>query len=90
MTFSNSSNPSDSGDCLELEIAVDCLTRWDIYIYLQEYSIPCKCGHGQPLRVQVGNAAAAIQLWSIFRVFTASKQAQVQHLKRCWRKEIAT
>ncbi|MEM9767394.1 MAG: Asr1405/Asl0597 family protein [Cyanobacteria bacterium P01_D01_bin.71] len=89
MDLSNSSDSSGSGNCLELEIAVDCLARWDIYIYLQEYSIPCKCGHGKPLRVQINNAAAAIQLWSIVQVFTAPKQSQVRHLKRCWRKRIA-
>lgn len=69
---------------LTVEIELDRIARWDIYFHLRELSIPCECKSNRPLRVQVDTASAAIHLWSLVRVFTASKQECTQHLERCW------
>jgi hypothetical protein len=60
MNCSNSSDSPNSDDFSGLEVAVAPLARWDVYFYLQEHSIPCQCKYGQPLRVQIDSAAAAM------------------------------
>ncbi|MEM6434062.1 MAG: Asr1405/Asl0597 family protein [Cyanobacteria bacterium P01_D01_bin.115] len=84
MEFSDSSDSSFSGGCLNLEIEIDRIARWDVYFHLQELSVPCQCKHGQALRVQVSHATAAIQLWSVVQAFAAPQQSQIDHLQRCW------
>ncbi|MEL6381429.1 MAG: Asr1405/Asl0597 family protein [Cyanobacteria bacterium J06626_18] len=77
-------NYSPSSERFTLAIELDRVARWDVYFYLQELSIPCECKFNQPLRVQVDSASTAMQLWSLVRVFTASKQQCTEHLEQCW------
>ena len=84
MEFSDSSDSSFAGGCLNLEIEIDSIVRWEVYFYLQELSVPCQCKHGQALRVEINHATAAIQLWSIVQTFAAPQQSQVDLLQRCW------
>lgn len=65
-------------------VAVSWIDRWQVYHRLQELSIPCECSSNQPLQVEIGNATAAVQLWSVTRQLTASRQDLIYILKRCW------
>lgn len=88
MKLSNSSNLPNPSDFSNLEVAVDRVARWDVYFHLQAHAIPCECKHGQPLRVQIDSAAAAIRLWSTVQVFASPKPSQVAYLKRCWQHKV--
>jgi hypothetical protein len=63
---------------------VDRIARWDICLRLRELSIPCQCQCGEPLRVQIDNAIAAIQIWCVVQACTASQRSHVEHLEKCW------
>lgn len=65
-------------------VEVNCLDRWQMYRRLQELKIPCCCATNQPLRVRVSDVRAAIQLWSVSRQFTHSRQDLVLWLEQCW------
>jgi len=43
-------------------IEVNWADRWQVYQRLQELAIPCWCTD-QPLRVEITDVAAAVQLW---------------------------
>jgi hypothetical protein len=58
--------------------------RWQVYRRLQELSIPCECGTNQPLRYQIKDVTAAIQLWSVVRQLTVPRQELASWLERCW------
>lgn len=79
-------NPSS-----ELEVSITNIVevnwsdRWLIYHRLDELSIPCQCKTNQPLRVEITNVTAAIQLWSVTRRLTAPRQDLIDWLKRCWK-----
>ncbi|MEA5564027.1 MULTISPECIES: Asr1405/Asl0597 family protein [unclassified Anabaena] len=63
-------------------VEVNWLDRWQIYQRLQELDIPCWCEASQPLKVKISSPVAAIQLWSVIRQFTASRQDLISTLKR--------
>jgi hypothetical protein len=65
-------------------IQVDPVIRWDIYYRLLELSIPCSCETGEPLRVNIQDTLAAIQLWSVMKQTTAPRDEQVEWLNACW------
>lgn len=65
-------------------VEVNCSDRWQIYQRLQELAIPCWCSTNQPLRVHIVDATAAIQLWSVSRQVTMSRQDLMCWLERCW------
>jgi hypothetical protein len=65
-------------------VELDRMTRWDVYLRLQELSIPCKCKLGTPLQVHVDSVAEAIQLWCVVQSCTAEKASHLTHLERCW------
>ena len=69
---------------LQALVELDRMTRWDVYLRLQELSIPCKCKLGAPLQVHVDSVVEAIQLWCVVQSCTAVKSSRVAHLKRCW------
>ncbi len=71
---------SEAGEVIEISLA----DRWQVYIRLQQLDIPCSCATNQPLRVQVQNSVAAIQLWSVGRQLTASRRELTLWLDRCW------
>jgi hypothetical protein len=65
-------------------VEVNWLDRWQVYQRLQELDIRCWCETNQPLKVEIGNVTAAIQLWSVIRQFTISRQEMIYTLEDCW------
>ncbi len=65
-------------------VEVNWSDRWQVYQRLRELDIPCWCETNQPLTVQIDNAYTAIQLWSVIRQFTASRQVLIWALEVCW------
>ncbi|MBW4607857.1 MAG: hypothetical protein KME22_11695 [Hassallia sp. WJT32-NPBG1] len=65
-------------------IEMDWLDRWQVYQRLQELDIRCWCETNQPLKVEISNPIAAIQLWSVMRQFTRSRQEMIYTLEDCW------
>lgn len=58
--------------------------RWQVYYRLQELGISSECASNVSLRVEVHTVTQAIQLWSVVRPLTASRQELVQWLEDCW------
>ena len=69
-------------------VTIDWTERWQVYQRLQELQIPCQCLPNQPLQVNLSSPSAAIQLWSVVRHFTASRQELADWLKHCWQVSI--
>ena len=65
-------------------IEVDWLARWEIYQRLQELEIPCSCSTNQPLTVEVNDPIALVQIWSVIRHCSASRQEMILVLQQCW------
>jgi IS1 family transposase len=65
-------------------VEVNWADRWQVYQRLQELDISCCCETNQPLRVEISNSTVAIQLWSVMRQFTASRQDLIGVLEDCW------
>jgi len=84
MTVASSSQSSALQASSYTVVELDRMARWDVYLRLQELSIPCKCKLGVPLQVQVNSVAEAIQLWCVVQSCTAEKVSRVAHLERCW------
>ncbi|NEO72004.1 Asr1405/Asl0597 family protein [Moorena sp. SIO3H5] len=59
--------------------------RWQVYRRLQELEIPCHCKTDQPLRAEIDNVMALIQIWSILRQLTLPRQELISWLDDCWR-----
>ncbi|MEH2080916.1 MAG: Asr1405/Asl0597 family protein [Nostoc sp.] len=66
-------------------VEVNWVDRWQVYQRLEELDIPCSCAANQPLKVEISNLTAAVQLWSVVRRFTASRQDQIWTLECCWK-----
>lgn len=66
------------------EIEISKGDRWQVYRRLQELAIPCECGTNQPLRYQIQDVTAAIQLWSVVRQLTVPRRELAAWLERCW------
>lgn len=77
-------NPSGLNVEVNEILEVNCLDRWQVYRRLQELTIPSWCGTNQPLRVRVSDVRAAIQLWSVSRQFSHSRQDLILWLEQCW------
>lgn len=76
-------NPLDSK--LEVGIVeVSQVDRWSVCLRLWELGIACQCVPGQPLKVEVDSVVAAVQLWSVVRLLTSSRQDLVHRLECCW------
>lgn len=65
-------------------VEVNWLERWQVYQRLQELDIPCWCAIDEPLRVVINTAITAVQLQSVLKQLTASRQELVHWLERCW------
>ena len=65
-------------------VEVNWADRWQVYQRLKELDIPCSCTANQPLKVEIGSPIAAVQLWSVTRQLTASRQDQIWTLEYCW------
>lgn len=66
-------------------IEIQCEDRWQVYRRLQELDISCQCSYHQPLKVQVNNAVTAVQVWSVVKQVTMSRQTLANWLESCWR-----
>ncbi|MGB3534086.1 MAG: Asr1405/Asl0597 family protein [Microcoleaceae cyanobacterium] len=65
-------------------VQINWTDRWFVYKRLQELEIPCCCGAQQPLRANICNCRDALQLISVIKQITASRQELIQKLERCW------
>ena len=65
-------------------VEVSWADRWQVYQRLQELDIPCSCATEQPLMVHIANVTAAVQLWSVSRQLTQSRQDLLCWLEYCW------
>jgi len=77
-------NTANLGEGDRMALGVQGTQRWEIYQRLQQLAIPCFCAMHQPLEVGVDSPAAAIQLWSVVKQLTASRQEHLDWLERCW------
>lgn len=59
--------------------------RWQVYLRLCQLEIPCSCATNQPLRVEVKDTLAAVQLWSVAKQLNSPRQELLGWLKQCWR-----
>ena len=66
-------------------VGVNWADRWQVYKRLQELDIPCWCEANQPLRVEIKNPLAVVQLWSVMQQLTASRQELICNLEHCWK-----
>lgn len=76
-------NPSNSQPTVGL-IEISWADRWQVYRRLQELTIPCECGPNQPLKYQINDVAAAIQVWSVVKQVTAPRRDLASWLELCW------
>ena len=65
-------------------VEVSWADRWQVYQRLQELAIPCSCAIDKPLQIQITDAVAAVQLWSVLRQLNTSRQDLVRWLENCW------
>lgn len=77
-------NRSSSKIETKQEIEISWGDRWQVYRRLQELAIPCECGTNQPLRYQIQDVTAAMQLWSVVRQLTVPRRELASWLERCW------
>ncbi|WP_442951414.1 Asr1405/Asl0597 family protein [Oscillatoria sp. CS-180] len=68
-----------------ITLELDPIERWNAFARLKELSITCHCSCGQPLQVVVESPTAALQVWSIVRRLTLSRDRTVELLENCWR-----
>ncbi|WP_414622954.1 Asr1405/Asl0597 family protein [Calothrix sp. CCY 0018] len=73
----------DSRSQTKQVVEVSWADRWQVYQRLQELSIPSWCSANQPLRVEIANASAAVQLWSVTRLLNASRKDLIITLNKC-------
>ncbi|NEP13629.1 MAG: hypothetical protein F6K14_26190 [Symploca sp. SIO2C1] len=77
-------NPFSSQAETEQIIEINRTDRWSAYRRLQELGIPCRCKTEQPLRVQINDVTAAIQIWSVVRQMKLSRCDLACWLEKCW------
>lgn len=65
-------------------IDINWADKWQVYQRLRELDIPCGCEVNQPLRVEIATPISALQLWSVMRQITASRQDKIRSLEHCW------
>jgi uncharacterized protein YcbX len=59
--------------------------RWTIGDRLRQLEIPVTCTMGQPLRIEVSTAQAAVQCWSVMRSHQASRSQLADWLEDCFK-----
>ena len=65
-------------------IEVDQCDRWIVYHRLQELNIPCSCEAHKPLQAEASSPTAMVQLWSVTKQYSASREELIDWLKGCW------
>ena len=58
--------------------------RWDVFHRLQELGIECECSTNKPLLVHLNSPTTIVQISSVVRQFTASRQELIDWLDDCW------
>jgi hypothetical protein len=66
-------------------VSIDRCDRWQAHHRLQELNISCACLEDGRLQVEVDSPIAALQLWSVLKNLTASRQTLLDRLERCWK-----
>ncbi|MFK8183371.1 MAG: Asr1405/Asl0597 family protein [Phormidesmis sp.] len=66
-------------------VTVSCEDRWQVYHRLQELDIECACAGFKPLQVNLRTPTEALQVWSVTRRVSASKQSLVAMLSQSWK-----
>lgn len=79
-------NQTNSASASSQAIAINGSERWDIYHRLQELSIPCQCSTHQLLTVEISSPNSLIQVWTVVKRMTSSRENLIQSLKNCWEK----
>ncbi len=59
--------------------------RWMLYKRLQELEIICHCSANNPLKVELSTPIAAIQMWSVLKQLSSSREELIDWLNHCWR-----
>ncbi len=65
-------------------ISVQWTHKWDIYHRLQALEIDCHCKSNRPLLIELNSPQTAIQVWSVIKHLSASRQELIGWLNRCW------
>jgi len=68
----------------KIVLHLDPVDRWTVFARLQELSVPCECACGQPLRVEATSPTAVLQIWSVVRHSSLSREAAIAVLETCW------
>jgi hypothetical protein len=63
--------------------------RWTIGDRLRQLGLPVTCAMGQPLRIEVSTAQAALQCWSVMRSHQASRSQLADWLEDCFRMPVS-
>ncbi len=58
--------------------------RWQAYQRLQELDVPCHCAASGGLEVEVYSVLTILQLRSVVRQLTSSRQELIDWLEHCW------
>ena len=58
--------------------------RWMLYQRLQELGIICDCYADNPLVVELSTPVAAVQMWSVLKQMSSSRQELIDWLNSCW------
>lgn len=74
----------------QTEVALDRVTRWNVYRRLQELDLACECGCDRPLTVAISTPADALLVWSVVQATTRPKASLIDHLDRCWQQRSLT
>ena len=65
-------------------VGVQWMYKWDTYHRLKALDIDCRCKTNQPLLVELNTPKTAIQVWSVVKHLSASRQELISWLDHCW------
>ncbi|MGK7894278.1 MAG: Asr1405/Asl0597 family protein [Xenococcus sp. (in: cyanobacteria)] len=65
-------------------VTIEWSRRWQVYHRLKALEIECYCRMNEPLKVIPNSPQQLIQLWSIVKEVTNTKQELVEWLNQCW------
>lgn len=58
--------------------------RWEVFRRLQVLGINCQCSTNEPLLVCLDSPVTVMQIWSVVRQSSASRQELISWLDKCW------
>lgn len=65
-------------------IGVKWSCRWDVFRRLKDLGINCQCSTNEPLLIDLYSPTTAIQIWSVVRQCSNSRQDLITWLDNCW------